>query len=392
MNLFRVLPAKLDAMVDCGSWKLPEVFKWLATVGMIRPEDMMQTFNCGIGFILVAGKGEADSVIEKLAVTGRTACVIGSVVQTEGGSGGGRVNLENLDSLFAEVHHCPLSKIDPSLASTNGEVNGLVAREKKERSILRKLKGSFMERRKRVAVLISGEGTNLQALLDHTQPARQVALRESRRIREVEKKKMKAFSSCSSKKRPAMKVESTFGKIKLENVEKGEKSEKEEDEEVGKKDGGKERDEEQERDEEGDEKKDAEKEKNENEGEAEDDLEDDKEEEEEEDRIDYAELSLADIVCVVSNRPSARGLKRAAKSGIPRKVIDHKDFDSRRQFEKEITEFLKSLKVDYICLAGFMRILSADFVEEWRGRILNVHPSLLPSFKVGWGSGTTMNE
>jgi phosphoribosylglycinamide formyltransferase 1 len=89
----------------------------------------------------------------------------------------------------------------------------------------------------------------------------------------------------------------------------------------------------------------------------------------------------AEIVTVVSNNLEAAGLKFAAENSISTRVIDHRDFDDREAFEVQLTEYLAELDVDLICLAGFMRLLTADFVNRWRDRILNIHPSLLPAFK-----------
>ena len=87
------------------------------------------------------------------------------------------------------------------------------------------------------------------------------------------------------------------------------------------------------------------------------------------------------IALVISNRPKAGGLERAGKAGIQREVIDHKDFDNREDFEAALNDALRTAKIDYICLAGFMRVLTAGFASDWRGRLINIHPSLLPSFE-----------
>nr|WP_277348902.1 phosphoribosylglycinamide formyltransferase [Sneathiella limimaris] len=89
----------------------------------------------------------------------------------------------------------------------------------------------------------------------------------------------------------------------------------------------------------------------------------------------------AEVVTVLSNNPEAAGLQFAKDKGIETKVINHRDFDEREDFDDAITEYLTDKKVDLICLAGFMRLLSAKFVNRWRDRILNIHPSLLPAFK-----------
>lgn len=94
-----------------------------------------------------------------------------------------------------------------------------------------------------------------------------------------------------------------------------------------------------------------------------------------------AENFPAEIVTVISNNLEAAGLKFAAENSISTRVIDHRDFEDRETFEAQLTEYLSELDVDLICLAGFMRLLTAEFVNRWRDRILNIHPSLLPAFK-----------
>lgn len=89
----------------------------------------------------------------------------------------------------------------------------------------------------------------------------------------------------------------------------------------------------------------------------------------------------AEIVLVISNRADAFGLQRAARAGIATKVIDHKRFADRETFDRETDAALREAGCDIVCLAGFMRILTPAFVEGWQGRMLNIHPSLLPSFK-----------
>jgi phosphoribosylglycinamide formyltransferase-1 len=88
----------------------------------------------------------------------------------------------------------------------------------------------------------------------------------------------------------------------------------------------------------------------------------------------------ARIQVVISNRPGAYGLERAEKAGIPNFTIDHKNYTKRVEFENALQEKLSAYPVDLICLAGFMRILTADFIGKWPGRIINTHPALLPDF------------
>lgn len=89
----------------------------------------------------------------------------------------------------------------------------------------------------------------------------------------------------------------------------------------------------------------------------------------------------AEIVCAVSNRPDARGLDYAAAHGITAKVIDHKAHASRENFDSELGRYLKSQSLDLVACAGFMRILTPAFIAGWPGRMLNIHPSLLPAYR-----------
>lgn len=89
----------------------------------------------------------------------------------------------------------------------------------------------------------------------------------------------------------------------------------------------------------------------------------------------------AEIVKVFSNREKAYGLERAKKAGIDTMVIKHTDFESREAFDEKLNTEIRACGAKFICLAGFMRILDARFVNRWKNRILNIHPSLLPSFK-----------
>jgi len=88
----------------------------------------------------------------------------------------------------------------------------------------------------------------------------------------------------------------------------------------------------------------------------------------------------AEIVLVVSNRPGAPGLERAAEAGIATDVVDHKAFPDRPSFETALTARLETARVDLVCHAGFMRIVTEGYVEHWRDRLINIHPSLLPAF------------
>jgi phosphoribosylglycinamide formyltransferase-1 len=90
----------------------------------------------------------------------------------------------------------------------------------------------------------------------------------------------------------------------------------------------------------------------------------------------------AEIVLVASNRPDAGGLTVAAQAGIATETVDHTAFGKdRAAFERALQAVLKRHRIELVCLAGFMRLLTADFVSRWEGRMLNIHPALLPAFK-----------
>ena len=96
--------------------------------------------------------------------------------------------------------------------------------------------------------------------------------------------------------------------------------------------------------------------------------------------IDNAKSIDLTICCVFSNKMDAFGLKRAAKVGIPCVALDETLFDSKLGFDQEIMKVIDNYQAEVIILAGYMRILSADFISKYSGKILNIHPSLLPKF------------
>ena len=89
----------------------------------------------------------------------------------------------------------------------------------------------------------------------------------------------------------------------------------------------------------------------------------------------------AEIALVLSNRPDAAGLGRATAAGLATAVVDHKRFGERAAFDAEIDRALRTHRVELVCLAGFMRLLTPGFVAAWSDRMINIHPSLLPAFK-----------
>ncbi|MCZ6636811.1 MAG: phosphoribosylglycinamide formyltransferase [Alphaproteobacteria bacterium] len=88
-----------------------------------------------------------------------------------------------------------------------------------------------------------------------------------------------------------------------------------------------------------------------------------------------------EIVLVISNKGEAYGLERAQAAGVATVVINHRDFDKRERFDDALDAALRDAGCDLVCLAGFMRLLTAGFVEGWNDRLINIHPSLLPSFR-----------
>ena len=96
--------------------------------------------------------------------------------------------------------------------------------------------------------------------------------------------------------------------------------------------------------------------------------------------IDAGTACKFKVVAVVSNNPEAFGLQRATEAGIPALVVGHGDYSSRQDFDRKLIEVIDEFDPELIVLAGFMRILSPLFVQHYQGRILNIHPSLLPAY------------
>jgi len=89
----------------------------------------------------------------------------------------------------------------------------------------------------------------------------------------------------------------------------------------------------------------------------------------------------ARINLVVSNNPDAAGLATARAKGLKTAIVNHRDFPDRKSFEQQLTATLEGEGVEFVCNAGFMRILTSEFVDHWHNRHLNIHPSLLPSYR-----------
>ncbi len=89
----------------------------------------------------------------------------------------------------------------------------------------------------------------------------------------------------------------------------------------------------------------------------------------------------AEVALVLSNRPDAPGLARAKAMGLATAAVDHKIYAGREEFERSMQIVLETYRIDFICLAGFLRLLTPWFIGAWSGRMLNIHPALLPSYR-----------
>jgi phosphoribosylglycinamide formyltransferase 1 len=89
----------------------------------------------------------------------------------------------------------------------------------------------------------------------------------------------------------------------------------------------------------------------------------------------------AEIVAVVSNKADAAGLDFARDNGIRAFVISHKNYDSREAFDRALNTYLQELNIDLVACAGFMRVMTPEILDHWKGRMINIHPSLLPAYK-----------
>ncbi len=96
-------------------------------------------------------------------------------------------------------------------------------------------------------------------------------------------------------------------------------------------------------------------------------------------KIQAGEIS-ADPAIVISNKPGVKALEKAAALGVKTAVIDHKAYQERAAFDKALGECLEAHRIDFVVLAGFMRVLTEGFVKKYHGRLINIHPALLPAF------------
>lgn len=238
-NIPRVLPNGIGIELDAKSWDIPHVFAWISAVASVNAPEMLRTFNCGLGIVLVVAPEFANTV-QTLVSKEFKPRIIGRCIKYNPNTNIPRVNVKH----WLEVLEMEIRPYIPHVTSL------LVPRN-----------------RKKVAVLISGSGTNLQALLQAVQ-----------------------------------------------------------------------------------------------------------------DPLDGQNIG-ADIVLVISNKRDVKGLEIAENAGVATRVIPHNKFKSREAFEKEMHTYLEEANIELVCLAGFMRVLTPWFVSRWVGRLINIHPSLLPLFK-----------
>ena len=155
-NIPRVLPLGVSVSLDASLWTMPPVFGWVFGQGNVSEQEMAQTFNCGIGAVLIVAKDNADSVMEHFNATDEQAWVIGKTTEcTEHSS---RVVVSNLEDVLSG------SAVKADI-SANTALNGPVKRPKLSNG---QMEQQHKRQEMKVGVLISGSGTNLQALIDHS--------------------------------------------------------------------------------------------------------------------------------------------------------------------------------------------------------------------------------
>uniref|UniRef100_A0A8C5RTM2 phosphoribosylformylglycinamidine cyclo-ligase n=1 Tax=Laticauda laticaudata TaxID=8630 RepID=A0A8C5RTM2_LATLA len=235
----QILPERFSVVLDTHKWKIPSVFSWLQEEGNLSEEEMGQIFNCGIGAILIVQREAAKKVLKDIQEH-EDAWVIGKVIHRTAGYP--QVEIKNLSEVL-------LQNKWPFLKDVSNADNP-------PHTIHRKHKV-------KVAVLISGTGTSLSALLAYA-------------------------------KEPA---------------------------------------------------------------------------------------SCSEVVLVVANRSGVEELRNATLAGIPTRVIDHKLYGSRSEYEGTIDSVLEEFSIELICLSGFIRILSSNFVRKWYGKMLGTYPSVSPLSK-----------
>uniref|UniRef100_H2ZF65 Phosphoribosylformylglycinamidine cyclo-ligase n=1 Tax=Ciona savignyi TaxID=51511 RepID=H2ZF65_CIOSA len=267
-NLPRVLPSNMSAILDARKWPVPPVFRWLAGTGDIPTDEMLKTFNCGLGLCIVTSQSGANDVIIKcnnaLSSLSLKAFQVGEIVEKHNPHQA--VVVTHLNKELSKSYRMT-NRISPVL-NHNGYSPAKILNPKTP-----------------IAILISGTGSNMQALIKHstTHP------------------------------------ESSY-QVKLVISNKA-------------------------------------------------------------DALGLIKAQEAGIMTKVIMRLVKEISQRMVMKAIFNIVIDHRKFKVRESFDREIDTLLLENNIEIICLAGFMRLLSGWMVQKWHGKILNIHPSLLPSFK-----------
>jgi phosphoribosylamine--glycine ligase/phosphoribosylglycinamide formyltransferase/phosphoribosylformylglycinamidine cyclo-ligase len=217
------LPKHLAVVLDASKWEVQDIYKWIKAEGNIADREMLKTFNCGLGMICIVSQTNAQSVVDMIKANGEKAYIVGNVIQRK----------------------------DEGVIVNNFPVT--------PRAQLPHLK------KKRVAVLLSGSGTNFQAIVDYVSQ--------------------------------------------------------------------------------------------------------------------NASNTAIDLALVISDKKEAEGVARAQRAGITTKILIKKKVESREEYDERIQKTLSEHSIDLVCLAGYMKIMTDAFVNSWTGRMINIHPSILPLFK-----------
>lgn len=293
-NIPRCLPRGLCAKLDATKWTILPVFKWIKEQANVNVNEMVKTFNCGLGMVCVVDKDDCQQVMHMLrmlepktevfqvgVIVDAQHCCAATAAASTGEQQSNKTAacclVENLTQAFQEKS---ISKENNSPTLTDKEVSCILDRMTTvttEGDATTNTTTSVQKKapiaQKRVAILLSGTGTNAKAIIDY-----------ERRVNNAESKENN--NKCSYK-----------------------------------------------------------------------------------------------VCLIVSNKSDAAGVKMATEANIATCVIEHKQYSTRYEFDMQIDKVLKENAIDLVCLAGFMRILSEEFVAIWSGKLLNIHPSLLPSFK-----------
>ncbi|KAG9511045.1 Trifunctional purine biosynthetic protein adenosine-3 [Fragariocoptes setiger] len=298
-NIPRSLPKNLCAKIDAKKWPILPVFKWIRDQANVDLKEMIRTFNCGLGMICIVAREDLERTMRLLAANSTVGVYhVGELIERIA-LNGSQCIVDNLDDAFisgpaylSRDHHYTAATTPPSTDSVEtkeSSIDGTTTTlstatmtetlQKPSKSLSSgsnnsnnknktPLKKVNHKEHKKVAILLSGTGTNAKSIIEH------------------------------------------------------------------------------------------------------------------EKQYELSEGSCPYRVClVVSNVTDALGLEYARQANIETCVISHKDYKTRLEFDMQISRTLKQKGIDLVCLAGFMRILTPEFVNEWAGRLINIHPSLLPAFK-----------